>query len=254
MAPSKALTPAEMIEKFDRLIKTAPNLRARTMELYSACVAAFVAYAGADPDVYNAGIVEDWLGELKKERKPQTVNVYRKAIRFVSRRFAKHKLGEDFAADVDKVKVDPAKPRVPLTYGEAERLLATCTGDSLIEARDRVLITVALRTGLRRGGLLALEIAGVRVPESVITTINKGGASLSFKADEVTIAALVSWIGRVRPRRHARSGISRRSQEQASWRYVCFPGLACLRPACQAGRDPSCVSTPRQAFYGDMAA
>src|SRR5262249_29158311 len=108
--------------KLDELIETSLTLQERTKDLYRECVAEFVTFAGDDPSVYTSALVERWLFELLKDRKPQTVNVYRKAIRYASKRFAKHDAhGRDFASDVEKVKAQPAEPRVPLTYEEAQR-------------------------------------------------------------------------------------------------------------------------------------
>ena len=180
----------------DELIETSTSLAERTKELYRECVAHFVTFAGTDASAYTLATVERWLFELRKKRQPQTVNVYRKAIRFASRRFAKHDLGPDFAAKAEKVKTLSSKPREPLTYEEAQLLLATCDSDDLINIRDRALIILALRSGLRRGGLRALKIAGVRPPK--ITTINKGGEPITFEADVETLMALGVWIERLR--------------------------------------------------------
>lgn len=176
----------------DELIETSLHLQDRTKDLYRGCVAEFVTFAGADPSAYSSAVVERWLFSLLKERKPQTVNVYRKAIRYASRRWAKqHRDHVDFAADVDKVKAQPAATRVPLTYDEAAKLLATCDGDELADVRDRALIILALRSGLRRGGLRALEFGGIKPPK--ITTVNKGGGLITFEADAETLTALEEW-------------------------------------------------------------
>lgn len=180
----------------DGLIETSLNLADRTRDLYRECVAAFVAFAGTDPAVYTPALVERWLFKLREDRSPQTVNVYRKAIRYASKRFAKHRLGLDFAAEVEKVKTQPSDPRVPLTYEEAQKLLATCDDGEIVEVRDRALIILALRSGLRRGGLVALKIDGIRPPK--ITTLNKGGAKITFEADVETLAALGAWTDRLR--------------------------------------------------------
>lgn len=175
------------------LIETSTSLADRTKALYSECVAAFVAFAGEDATTYTPALVEDWLAGLikKKQLRPQTVNVYRKAIRYAARRFAKRG-GKDFAADVEKIKQPRSKPREPLSYEEAQRLLSTCEGDDLADVRDRALMILALRSGLRRGGLRALEIEGVRPPK--ITTLNKGGADITFEADVETFMALDAWL------------------------------------------------------------
>lgn len=179
------------------LIETSTSLAERTKELYAECVTAFVAFAGSDASAYTSAAVEDWIADLikKKQLRPQTANVYRKAIRYASKRFAKRG-GKDFAADVEKIKQLPSDPREPLSYEEAEKLLAACKGDDLVDVRDRALIILALRSGLRRGGLRALEMSGVRPPK--ITTVNKGGANITFEADVETFAALDEWFARLR--------------------------------------------------------
>lgn len=191
--------------RLDALVTSSLDLQERTRELYRACIAEFVAFAGDDPYTYTPGKVEEWLFSLLKGgRQPQTVNVYRKAIRYASRRWAKHRTEADprvdFAATVDKVKVKKTEPREPLTFEEAGKLLATCAGGELVDLRDRALIVLALRTGLRRGGLCALELAGIQPPR--ISTRNKGGATITFEADTETLAVLKLWTDELR-----RSGI-----------------------------------------------
>jgi hypothetical protein len=239
--------------KLDELIETSLNLQGRTKDLYRACVAEFVAFAGEDSSIYTSALVERWLFELLKDRKPQTVNVYRKAIRYASKRFAKHnEHGRDFAADVEKVKAQPSEPRVPLTYEEAQLLLATCDGDELVDVRDRALIVLALRSGLRRGGLRALELSGVKPPK--ITTINKGGNRITFEADAETLAALGAWMERLRARRYDRSHVPECAKKQDPWSDVGVPDLAGVRPACETGTDPSRVSASCEALDGYVVA
>ena len=240
--------------KLDELIETSLTLQERTKDLYRECVTEFVAFAGDNPNSYTSALVERWLFELLKNRKPQTVNVYRKAIRYASKRFAKHDArGRDFAADVEKVKAQPSEPRVPLTYEEAQRLLGTCDGDELVDVRDRALIVLALRSGLRRGGLRALELSGVKPPK--ITTINKGGSRITFEADAETLAALDTWIARLRALGvtagrvfiNVRKGKIRGTMSAFQiWKVF-------DRRAKQAA-DPPRVPAPRTALDGDVVA
>lgn len=189
----------------DEAIARNLDLSDRTRELYRECIADFVAFAGTNPSGWNYGAVEDWLGRLlshgrtaaARERgqcSPQTVNVYRKAIRCASRQYARRQGRPelDFARDINKVKARPSEAREPLTYEEAAKLLDTCDGAKPENIRDRALIVLALRTGLRRGGLHALKIEGIRPPK--ITTRNKGGNPITFEADEETFAVVGEWL------------------------------------------------------------
>lgn len=180
------------------------DLAERTRELYRECLVDFVAYAGANPVAWTYGAVEDWLGRLLSHGRtaaardrgkcsPQTVRVYRKAIRCASRQYARRqgRPDLDFARDVGKIKAKPSTAREPLTYDEAGLLLATCNGAKPENIRDRALLVLALRSGLRRGGLCALQIENIRPPK--ITTINKGGDPITFEADVETFSVLGEW-------------------------------------------------------------
>jgi integrase len=189
----------------DDAIARSLDLQPRTRDLYRECVADFLAFAGTDPRGWTYGAVEDWLNRLLTDGRtvasrdrgkcsPQTVRVYRKAVRFASRQYARRSGNEqfDFARSVGKVKAKPSAPRDPLTYEEADALLETCRNYTPINIRDRALLVLALRSGLRRGGLCALVIEGIRPPK--ITTTNKGGDPITFEADGETFSVLDEWL------------------------------------------------------------
>lgn len=189
----------------DDAIARSLDLGNRTRALYRECVADFLAFAGTDPARWTYGAVEDWLNELltvgrtaaSRDRgpcSPPTVNVYRKAIRFASRQYARRANDErlDFARSINRVKAKPSAEREPLTYEEAGALLETCREYTPVNIRDRALLVLAMRSGLRRGGLVALQIEGIRPPK--ITTINKGGDPLTFEADAETFGTLDEWL------------------------------------------------------------
>ena len=189
----------------DDAIARSLDLQPRTRDLYRECVVDFLAYAGADQKAWTYGTVEDWLNRLLTHGRttasrdrgpcgPQTVRVYRKAIRFASRQYARRAGNDqlDFARSVGKVKAKPSAAREPLTYEEAGALLDTCRQSTPVNVRDRALLVLALRSGLRRGGLCALTIEGIKPPK--ITTTNKGGDPITFEADIETFAVLDEWL------------------------------------------------------------
>lgn len=213
--------PVQRPNLLDEAIARNLDLGDRTRDLYRECVADFVAFAGDDPRGWTYGAVEDWLGRLLSHGRtlaardrgpcsPQTVRVYRKAVRCASLQYARRNKAHgavDFAADAPKIKARPSAPREPLTYEEAAALLATCADDSAKDLRDRALLVLALRTGLRRGGLLALAIENIRPPK--ITTVNKGGDPITFEADAETFAVLDDWLEVLRLAGHTRGAVFR---------------------------------------------
>ena len=194
------------------------TLGTRTKELYRECVQDFVAFAGSDPQRWNYGAVEDWLNVLltrgrtiaSRDRgacSAQTVGVYRKAVRFASRQYARRSGALDFARDVERVKKQPSAERTTLTYEEVAALLAACKTGTIRDVRDRALLVLAFRSGLRRGGLNALQIENIQPP--LITTRNKGGDPITFKGDAETFATLGAWLDILRAANIQRGAVFR---------------------------------------------
>jgi integrase len=181
-----------MEDDLERFVET-PRLRPQTQALYRRCVREFLAYADRDPHRWSFRTVEDWMSTLlARGLQPQSVNIFRKAVCFASRRRAKYLACEDFAVKVDKLRPSKNPHKPVLEEDEVFALLKACDGPKLRDLRDRTLILVALRTGLRRGGLLALDVEGIQ--GSKITTVDKGGSMLSFEADDETIDMLSDWL------------------------------------------------------------
>lgn len=187
VAEKRALTSLELC------IVQANDLQERTRKLYLDCLERFISFAGTDPQGWRLDVTEAWLHELLKRLKPQTVRIFRKAIRAASAKYAKRHKQEDFAAQLDKIKALPSKQKVVLDADELRALLQTCAGGTLEDQRDLALIVVAARTGLRRGGLCALDWENVQPPK--ITTAQKGGGEITFDADPETFSVLDAWRG-----------------------------------------------------------
>lgn len=177
------------------IVEGSPNLARRTKDLYLYCIRDFLHFAGAAPDGWRLRAVEKWLrGLLERGLKPQTVRVYRKALRFASTGYARleEDPSRDFAHLASKIKVTRGAEREPVTYQEQLLLLTTCNDNSPKSLRDRALLVLAFRTGLRREGMHALDIEGIQPPK--VTTINKGGDSLTFEPDAEVFAVLQPWL------------------------------------------------------------
>jgi integrase len=193
-----------MKNKLEMAVETAMDLRPRTKELYLGCVKEYVAFAGSDPEGWTLGSVEDWFAHLMTNREggalqPQTVRIYRKAIRYASRRYAKREKKENFADLVDRVKAEPVEREPVLEPKELKKLLNACLNGTNRGSRDYTLIAVAARTGLRRGGLFALSWEFVDFKKGTITTAQKGGGTITFEMDEETVTVLQNWKQISRP-------------------------------------------------------
>ena len=66
-----------------------------------------------------------------------------------------------------------AKKSCTLTVDGVRQLLAGCAGDRPADIRDRAIITLATRTGLRRGGIAGIDLADYQPPQLQLTVTLK---------------------------------------------------------------------------------
>lgn len=142
-------------------------------------------------------------------RKPASANALRSSLRaFLSYVHASGLAPTNAARLVRRAKCGPSKPRA-LTDGEVSKLLAAF-GRARTEAekRDAALFTTMLRTGLRVGSAIGLDVEDVDLDgrELRLRRLKNGGEDAVFLADDV-VALLSAWIGERRsgplfPARH----------------------------------------------------
>jgi len=150
----------------------------RTRQVYLRYLQFFFDYAGRDPRRWTGTTVEQWRNSLLAGGlKPRTVNTYLAAVRYASRRLA-HAHGDprmDFAGFVESAR-EPREPktRQALTKKQVEKLWATTKRETPRDLRDRVLILLGLRIGLRRAGMAALDFRSFHDDDKHVTVIIKG--------------------------------------------------------------------------------
>jgi len=190
------------------LVQSSKRLRSETRRLYVSSVRLFEGYCGGDTAVVNANVdlVEHWRdGQLARGLNPDTINVRILALRFAAKRLADRTGDEALARAARATELLPsvrARRACTLTVDDVSTLLTACAGDRPADIRDRAIITLATRTGLRRGGIAGIEIADYKPPRLTVTL--KGGTRHTLPPlDEETIGALSAWHNWL-----ARSGIT----------------------------------------------
>lgn len=167
------------------------RLQKRTKHLYSRACQDFVRFAGGE----RSGVaVEKWRDAMAARRlSPSTINTRLMALRWASRRLVDLGLAQhDFARAAELLRPSQAPPRRALTLDDGRRLVATCSGTSPRDLRDRAIITLALRTGMRREGLATAQID--QLVGNALTFANKGGNTHTVYLDDETTAVLSDWL------------------------------------------------------------
>lgn len=163
-----------------------------TKEAYTRSIERFVDFAGRDAAQWTPMQVEAWRDHLLAEGvKPQTANRHLYALRYLGRRIEALAIGVDFARAAESSKVAGRKRRVALNEAEVSSVIDTTAHDRPPDVRDRAMITIGIRAGLRVSELV--NLAWPMLHENAITYTIKGGRTHRIVLDPESLAALHDW-------------------------------------------------------------
>ena len=186
---------SEKLTPLEHVVATSTRKRPRTIRMYRAAVRGFLSYIGRDPSQYTGAAVEAWRDALVKSGlAPQTVNGRLSGVKFASKRLEALGLGVDFARAAEFLPVIFEKKRFAPKFEVGRQLVDACDGNSPLALRDRAMIILALRTGVRREGLAELVVADVEGNAAAITVVLKGGRRHKIHLDAESSAALMAWL------------------------------------------------------------
>lgn len=182
------------------VVSRAQNLRPRTKTIYLDAVRSFLAHAGRDPAGWTGLAVESWRDAMREGAQAQTVNLKMAGLKFASKRRAKLAQNPllDFADAADKLVVERKKKRLALTVEEVGAMIDTCAGGRPIDLRDRAIIVLGVRTGMRREGMAGLTLEDVQLP--LVAYTKKGGQRETITVDAECVEALGAWLVVLRDR------------------------------------------------------
>lgn len=174
--------------------------RAATLQNYLRAVQKFEAWlAGRKP---TGAAVESWRDYLLAQgMSPRSVNAHLFGVRFAARRHNARTGAPDFAAGVELLPVEASRAeRRALSADECRALLASCE-PTVQGVRDRALLELGLRTGMRRDGLVLLDWADVDIDSGQLTYSNKGGGKVTITVGKPRKSLGAWWRVLARPAR-----------------------------------------------------
>lgn len=175
----------------EQAVLNSKRLRPRTQQAYLAAVRSFQGFAGAN---WNGLAVEAWQNDLRKRMKPQSANLHLAGLRYACKRASAltNDPALNFAHMVESSKVEISKVRRALSREQVKKLLATTAKNRPHDLRDRAIIILGVRTGLRRDGMVNLTFADVK--SNALTVTLKGGRRHTIYLDTITMDALHAWM------------------------------------------------------------
>jgi len=193
-----------------------------TSRLYERAIRDFIAFAGGARKDWTTAAVQDWrkklsasgleLNLISSDRRrrapaplsPQSVLLYTKAIRWVSRAYALRvkRAGEsiakyDFADGLKLKKEESKKNRYAIPESSAAAILNTCRSNNPRDVRDFAILVLGFRTGMRRSGMAGILLTdfktSYRTKEAVVEIQLKGKRRWEVPLDAACIKAVNAW-------------------------------------------------------------
>lgn len=172
------------------IIRSSESISPRTRETYEYGVIDYLNVVGDHPGCWTYESTAGWQrGFAGRGLSKATRNTYLAAVRHTAALYAARGHGENFAAAVKKIWVEPTlqdHKRRSLTYEQSLALLRACEDGTTRGVRDRAIIMFGLREALRRS-----EIARLELGENIVLT--KRGKRHRLELDAETREALDGW-------------------------------------------------------------
>lgn len=182
------------VSVLEHVVASSTRKRPRTIDAYLHAVKSYLGYVR--DAAFTGASVEAWRDAMALSGlAPVTVNARLAGLKFASRRYEALGFGPDFARAAEPVQVVWQKKRFAPRFEVGQRLVDACRGSSPMALRDRAMIVLALRTGMRRESLAELMIEDVEIDRPAATVIIKGGRRYRVRFDaEEAGTELATWL------------------------------------------------------------
>lgn len=191
----------EPVAAFQRWLRHHRGLSDRTIDRHGRMVLRLLPALGRDPGTYDAALVRRVILEELRQCSPTYVKTMTMALRGYLRFLA--------ARGACRPGLDQAVPAVPewrlstlpryLPADEIERLIASCDVTKPHGIRDRAILLLLARLGLRAGDVLGMKFDDIAWSEGTLRVCGKGRREIRLPLPQDAGDALIAYIERARP-------------------------------------------------------
>ncbi len=195
-------TESSWVGEFRKWMLSHRGVRPSTLAAYTRVVEELIGVLGETPENYQANNIRTFILERTRRhgisKAKQIVTSTRMFLRFLA---ATKKTPEDLALSVPTVAgwKQSALPRyLPTT--DIDKILATCDDRTETALRDRAILLLASRLGLRAGDIAALALADVDWDEARLRVSGKSRCEVWLPLPQDVGEAILLYLEQERPR------------------------------------------------------
>lgn len=191
----------EPVATFQRWLRDHRGLSDRTIDRHGRMVLRLLPALGRDPGTYDAALVRRVILEEFRQCSPTVVKTMTMGLRGYLRFLA--------ARGACRPGLDQAVPAVPewrlstlpryLAVGKVDQLIASCDLAKPHGVRDRAILLLLARLGLRAGDVLAMKFDDIAWSEGTLRVCGKGRREIRLPLPQDAGDALIAYIERARP-------------------------------------------------------
>jgi site-specific recombinase XerD len=181
---------------FRQWLKRHRGVAERTIEQYCGAAADVMTALGDDPSCWNAKDVRGYFLERASKCGAGTVKKLVTSLRIFLRYLG---VQGQCQADLDKAVPAFASWRLAelpryLAPEQVERLIAACEGSSPQRRRDRAILLLLVRLGLRAGDVAKLRLADIEWRTGTLRVSGKGGYQVRLPLPQEVGDAIISYL------------------------------------------------------------
>jgi site-specific recombinase XerD len=172
-----------------------------TVDRYLGEMSRWLPILGQEPSAYTARVIRDIVLQQSADRKPAsirtTATVLRSLLRFLA---ASNQCSPALMQAVPVTRI-PRLSGLP-RYAPAEtieKIIDACSTGSPVELRDRAIITLLARLGLRAGDIRAMRLGDIDWANGLLTVHGKGRRSVTLPLPQDAGDAILDYLDRGRP-------------------------------------------------------
>ena len=203
--PSRILSPraaeSDLVKAYRAWMRRHCGITEVTVERYLEEMARWLPGLGLEPSTYTARAVRDIVLQQPANRKPRSIRATATVLRSYLRFLGAAKLCSPtlmLAVPVTRLPRLAGLPR----YAPAatiEKIINACGTGSPFELRDRAIILLLARLGLRSGDIRAMRLGDIDWPSGLLTVRGKGRKAVALPLPQDAGDAILDYLERGRP-------------------------------------------------------
>lgn len=186
----------EVVADFSRWLRKHRGSSDSTIRQYCRCAVDMLDALGNDPSVWRAAGIHDYFinraGQSRVGPAEKLVTSMRAVLRYLSvRGLCQADLG--YAVPAIAAWRLAELPRY-LTEEQVDRIIAACDGESLRRRRDRAIVLLLARLGLRAGDVAGMRISDIEWEAGTLRVLGKGRYQVRLPLPQEVGDAIVAYL------------------------------------------------------------